>query len=79
MNKKLGCPPRKILRTILEVDEGRNQKMNQKTRKLVTIHKALHPRYDVDGLYVSRKEGGRVFTSIKDRVDTSIQRHEVYI
>ena len=25
----------------------------------MTIHKALHPRNDVDRLYVSRKEGGR--------------------
>ena len=25
----------------------------------MTMHKALHPRDDVDRLYVSRKEGGR--------------------
>ena len=38
------------------------------------MHKALHPRDDVDILYVSRKDGGRVLASIKDRVDASIQR-----
>ena len=42
----------------------------------MTIHKALHPRDDVDRLYVSRKQGGRGLTSIEDRVDASIQRLE---
>ena len=53
--------------------------MDQRTRKLMTIHKSLHPRGDVDRLYVSRKEGGRGFTSIEDSVDASIQRLEDYI
>ena len=42
----------------------------------MTMHKALHPKDDVDRLYVPRKEGGRGLTSIEDSVDTSIQRHE---
>ena len=45
----------------------------------MTIHKALHPRDEVDRLYVPRKEGGRGHTSIEDSVDTSIQRLEDYI
>ena len=53
--------------------------MDQRTRKLMTMHKALHPRDDVDRLYVSRKEGGRVLASIEDSVDASIQRLEDYI
>ena len=44
----------------------------------MTMHKALHPRDDVDRLYVSRKEGGRGLTSIEDSVDASIQRFEDY-
>ena len=47
--------------------------MDQRTRKLMTMHKALHPRDDVDRLYVSRKEGGRGLASIEDSVDASIQ------
>ena len=35
------------------------KQMDQRTRKLMTMHKALHLRDDVDRLYVSRKEGGR--------------------
>ena len=45
----------------------------------MTTNKALHPTDDVDRLYVSRKEGGRGLTSIKDTVDASIQQLEDYI
>ena len=48
------------------------RQMDQRTRKLMTMHKALHPREDVDRLYVPGKEGGREFASIEDSVDTSI-------
>ena len=44
----------------------------------MTMHKALHPRDDVDRLYVSRNEGGRGLASIKDSVDASIQRLKDY-
>ena len=40
------------------------------------MHKALHPRDDVDRLYVSREEGGRGLASIEGSVDASIQRLE---
>ena len=53
--------------------------MDQRTRKLMTMYKALHPGDDVDILYVSRKEGGKGLASIEDSVDTSIQRLEDYI
>ena len=43
------------------------------------MHKALHPRDDVDRVYVSRKEGGTGLASIEDTVDVSIQRLEDYI
>ena len=43
------------------------------------MHKALHPRDDVDRVYVPRKEGGRGLASIEDSVDASIQRLEDYI
>ena len=50
-----------------------------KTRKLMTMHKALHPRNDVDRLYVSIKEEGRRLPSNKDNVDASIQRIEDWL
>ena len=55
------------------------KQMDQRIRKLMTMHKALHPRDDVDRLYVSRKEGGRGLVCIEDTVDASIQRLEDYI
>ena len=56
-----------------------HKQMDQRTRKRMTMHKAWHPRDDVDRLYVSRKEGGRGLTSIEDSVDASIQRLGDYI
>ena len=53
--------------------------MDQRTRKVMTMQKVLHPRDDVDRQYVSRKEGGRGLASIEDSVDASTQRLEHYI
>ena len=47
--------------------------MDQRTRKLMTMHKALHPKDDVDRLYVSRKKRGRGLACIEDNVDSLIQ------
>ena len=55
------------------------KQMDQRTRKLMTKHKALHPRDDNDGPYVPRKEGGRGYTSTEDSVDTPIRRLGNYI
>ena len=42
------------------------------------MHKALHSRDNIDGLYVSRKEGWGL-VNIDDCVDESIRRLENYI
>ena len=62
----------------LKLTRDELRQMDQRTRKLMTIHKALHPRDDVERLYVPRKEGGRGLAIIKDSVDASIQRLEDY-
>ena len=49
------------------------------------MHKSLHPRDDIDRLYVSRKEGERRFAGIEDNVNTSIllleyiEKHEGWL
>ena len=43
--------------------------MDQRIRKPITMHKALHLRDDVGRLYVLGKEGGRGPDSIEDSVD----------
>ena len=53
--------------------------MDQRKRKLKTMHKDLHIRDDVDRLSVSRKEGGIGFASIEDSVDVSTERLENYM
>ena len=50
--------------------------MVRRTRKLMTMHKALHPWDDVNRLYMSRREWGRGLDNIEDTVDPSIQRLE---
>ena len=55
------------------------RQMDQSTRKLMTMHKVLHPIDDIDKLYVSRKKGRRGVASIADSVDSSIQSLEEYI
>ena len=55
------------------------KQMDQRTRKIMTMHKALYPRDDVDRQYVSRKEGEKGLASIENSFDASIQRHEDYI
>ena len=55
------------------------QPIDSKTRKLLTIYGALHPKSDVDRLYIPRKEGGRELISIEDFVDLAIKDLEVYV
>ena len=40
------------------------------------MHKTLHPKEDINRLYMSRKEGGRGLARIEDSLDTSIKRFE---
>ena len=75
----MGCTLVRYSGPFLKWTKDEHRQMDQRTRKLMTMHKALHPRDDVDRLYVSRKEGGRGPASIEDSVDTSIQRLENYI
>ena len=53
--------------------------IDRKTRKLFTIYGALHPKSDVDRLYIPRKEGGRGLISIRDCVEVVIRGLEVYV
>ena len=44
------------------------KELDRKTRKLLTMHKGLHPKSDVNRLYVSRKEGGRGLVSCESTI-----------
>ena len=47
-------------------------KLDRKTRKLLTVNRALHPQADVDRLYGKRSEGGRGLLSIEDCVNIEV-------
>ena len=55
------------------------QQTDKKKRKLTTMRKDLHPKDDIDRLYVSRNEERKGLASIEDGVDVSIIRLENYI
>ena len=68
---------------IVEWKKEEIQALDRKTRKLFTIHRALHPRSDVDRLYIPREDGGRGMASIEDCITSEciamgqyIQGHE---
>ena len=55
------------------------QAIDRKTRKLLTMYGALHPKSDVDRLFIPRKEGGRGLTSIEDCAELVRRDLEVYV
>ena len=55
------------------------QAIDKKARKLFTIYGALHPKSDVDRLYIPRKEGGRGLISIEECVELAIRGLEVHV
>ena len=55
------------------------QALDRKTRKLFTIHRALHPRSDVDRLYLPREDGGRGMASIEECINSECNALGQYI
>ena len=43
----------------MKTDELKLKVLDRKTRKLMTLYGALHPKRDVDRVYVARQKGGR--------------------
>ena len=55
------------------------QAIDRKTRKLFAIYGALHPKSDVDRLYIPKQEGRRGLKSIENCVELAIRGLEVYV
>ena len=53
----------------LDWTKEEKQGIDRKTRKLITMHKGLHPKSNTNRLYIPRKEGGRGLLSTEDTVD----------
>ena len=52
--------------------------MELRARKVMTMHKAVHPRGNIERLYMSKKETRNRFSSIEDFVNASIRRLDDY-
>ena len=66
-----------LVRYFLNWTREELQPMDQRTRNLMTMHKALYPSVDVDREDVSRKEGERALANIQDNfqcIDTMTRR-----
>ena len=55
------------------------QSIDRKTRKLFTIYGRLHPKSDVDRLYIPRKDGGKGLIAIEDCVELAVRGLEEYV
>ena len=53
----------------LDWTKEEKQGIDRKTRKLITMHRGLHPKSNTSRIYIPRKEGGRWLLSIEDTVD----------
>jgi hypothetical protein len=65
------------LNRVLELLIGRHdelQKLDRKTRKLLTIRKQHHPKAAVDRLYVPRKQGGSGQMQLEEAYAVKITR-----
>ena len=49
------------------------QATDRKTRKLFTIYGGLHPKSDVDRLYIPRKDGGRGLIAFEDCAELAVK------
>ena len=55
------------------------EKMDRKTQKTMTMYDALHPKSDVDRLYLIRKRGGRGLIGCKKCIDAELNNLGWYI
>ena len=55
------------------------QELDRKTRKLMTIHRGLAKRADVDRLYTKRHDGGRGLLNIEESVKLEEQALATYM
>ena len=53
--------------------------MDRKTRKLLTIYGAFHPKSNINRLYLKRKLGGRGLISVKECIESEVRNMRHYI
>ena len=63
----------------LEWTRLEKEELDRDTGKLLNMHKALHPKSDVDRLYLPRNEGGRGLQSTQDTIELAILGLDNYV
>lgn len=53
--------------------------MAKKTRKTMTVHRALHPQADVDRPYIPRNKGGSGMITVEDYVKIETESLKKYV
>ncbi|XP_053166186.1 uncharacterized protein LOC128351082 [Hemicordylus capensis] len=64
---------------IIDWTQAELETLDRKTRKIMTINHALHPRSDVDRLYLPRSSGGRGMLQVHQTVEEEKRGLEEYI
>ena len=64
---------------IVNLHQKELQKLDWKTRKLLTIHGQHHPKANVDRLYVPRKQGGRGLMQLETAQAVEITKLVEYV
>jgi alkylhydroperoxidase/carboxymuconolactone decarboxylase family protein YurZ len=54
-------------------------KLNRQTRKMLTMYGALHPRADVDRLYLPRRIGGRGLKDMAETIEKEVRSLTEYV
>ena len=63
---------------IIEMAKEEVREMDRKTRKIITMYGGLHPRSNVQWLYLPRSEGGRGLVSLDDCVNDERENLALY-
>ncbi|XP_069971818.1 uncharacterized protein [Penaeus vannamei] len=64
---------------IIKWTKNELEEMDRKTRKLMTMYGAQHPKADVDRLYLKRYDGGRDLLGVEDCVQAEVNSLDKYL
>ena len=64
---------------LIEWTKDKLRTMAKKTRKTMTVHRALHPQADVDRPYIPRNKGGSGMITVEDYVKIETESLKKYV
>lgn len=64
---------------LIEWTKDKLRTMDKKTRKTMTVHRALHPQADVDRPYIPKNKGGSGIITVEDYVKIETESLKKYV